>query len=135
VTLTDRDLKEIIEAFVDVVNNDDCLQEVLDTYRGDQSLGIHITGSNLKTGIIASGGRLRVLTTLDHPTIMISMGGAIFWDIINSKTGNLARVKVYRGIFTDQDITVEPPPGIESGMLHIENLVAVFTRFAKVVMG
>ena len=134
-TITDSDLKTIIDSFVDIANSDGELQSVMDTYQSDRSLGVKIMGSKLNTGFMISDRRLKLMTELHQPTVLVTMGRATFWDVINSENGNLARMKVYRGIFTDQDILVDPPPGLESGMLHIENVIKVFARVAQVVMG
>jgi len=134
-TITDSDLKTIIDSFVDIANSDGELQSVMDTYQSDRSLGVKILGSKLNSGFMISDRRLKFLTELHKPTVLVTMSRTTFWDVINSENGNLARMKVYRGIFTDQDILVDPPPGLESGMLHIENVIKVFSRVAQVVMG
>jgi len=59
----------------------------------------------------------------------------MYWNIINSESSGIARARIFTAIFTEESITVDPPPGVSGGALHIENVIKVFTYIAKTVMG
>jgi len=132
--ITDDDLKEITECFVEIVNKTGELETIAQNYT-DHSLAIQITGAKVNAGFIIDNGKLRLLDVVDKPTIKVTMDKNTYWDILNSKSSGLARAKIFTCVFTEESITVSPPPGIGGGMLHVENVVKIFGIIAKQVMG
>ncbi len=94
-----------------------------------------MAGSRFKTGFIVQGGRIRMLSDLDTPTVRIMMSKPTYWAIINANSATEARAMIYRGVFSDESILFDPPPGIDAGMLHLENVMQIFSYIAEKVMG
>lgn len=133
--ITDEDIKEITECFVEIVNNTGELEEITKNYNDERSLAIKIAGSEISTGFIIDNRKLRMLETVDKPTVEVVMDKNTYWDILNSTNSGLARAKIFTCVFTEESIMVTPPPGANGGMLHIENVVQIFDIIAKQVMG
>jgi len=133
--ITDSDIKEITECFVEVVNKTDELGSIAKSYKDDRSLAMQIAGTKIDTGFIIDDGKLRMLKLVDKPTVRVVMDKNVYWDILNSSNSGLARAKIFTCIFTEESIKVYPPPGVGGGMLHIENIVQIFDIIAKQVMG
>ena len=132
--ITDDDITEITECFVEIVNKTGELKTITQNYKDERSLAIQITGTKINTGFIIDDGKLRMLENVDKPTVKVAMNKNTYWDILNSTDSGLARAKIFTCIFTEESIAVSPPPGLDGGMLHIENVVNIFNIIAKQVM-
>lgn len=133
--ITDNDINELTECFVEIVNKTGELETITQSYKDKRSLAIQIVGTKINTGFIIDDGELRMLDGVDKPTIKVTMDKNTYWDILNSPSSGLARAKIFTCVFTEESITVSPPPGIGGGMLHIENVVKIFSIIAKQAMG
>ena len=133
--IADEDIRDVTDAFVQIANKNGMLEDVMKDYQDKRSLAIRIMGSRFKTGFIFKDGKIRMLSDLDTPTVVVTMDKDMYWNIINSESSGIARAMIFTGIFTEESITVEPPPGVSGGALHIENVIKVFNIIAKTVMG
>lgn len=134
--ITDDDIKEITECFVEIVNKTGELETITRSYKDKRSLAIQIVGTMISTGFIIDDGKLRMLNDgVDKPTIKVTMDKNTYWGVLNSTNSGLARAKIFTGVFTEESIMVSPLPGIGGGMLHIENVIQIFDIIAKQVMG
>jgi len=133
--ITDNDINQITECFVEIVNKTGELEAIAQSYNDKRSLGVQITGTKINTGFFIDNGKIRMLNGVDKPTVKVTMDKNTYWDILNSKSSGLARAKIFTCVFTEESITVVPPPGIGGGMLHVENVVKIFGIIAKQVMG
>ena len=133
--ITDEDIRDVTEAFVQIANKTGMLEEVMSDYQDKRSLAIKIMGSRFKTGFIFKDGRIRMLSDLDTPTVTVTMDKDMYWNIINSESSGIARARIFTAVFTEESIIVEPPPGVSGGALHIENVIKVFNSISKTVMG
>lgn len=133
--ITDEDIRDVTEAFVQIANKTGMLEDIMKDYQDKRSLAIKIMGSRYKTGFIFKDGRIRMLSDLDTPTVTVSMDKDMYWNIINSESSGIARARIFTAVFTEESITVEPPPGVSGGALHIENVIKVFNSISKTVMG
>lgn len=133
--ITDEDIRDVTEAFVQISNKTGQLSDIMKDYQDKRSLAIKIIGSRYKTGFIFKDGKIRMLSDLDTPTVTVSMDKDMYWNIINSESSGIARARIFTAIFTEETIYVDPPPGVSGGALHIENVIKVFNSIAKTVMG
>uniref|UniRef100_A0A6M3X4Q8 Uncharacterized protein n=1 Tax=viral metagenome TaxID=1070528 RepID=A0A6M3X4Q8_9ZZZZ len=133
--IADEDIRDVTEAFVQIANKTGMLEDIMKDYQDKRSLAIRIMGSRFKTGFIFKEGRIRMLSDLDTPTVTVTMDKEMYWNIINSESSGIARARIFTAIFTEESITVDPPPGVSGGALHIENVIKVFNSIAKTVMG
>jgi len=133
--IADEDIRDVTEAFVQIANKTGMLENIMKDYQDKRSLAIRIMGSRFKTGFIFKEGRIRMLSDLDTPTVTVTMDKEMYWNIINSESSGIARARIFTAIFTEESVTVDPPPGVSGGALHIENVIKVFTYIAKTVMG
>uniref|UniRef100_A0A6M3JXW0 Uncharacterized protein n=1 Tax=viral metagenome TaxID=1070528 RepID=A0A6M3JXW0_9ZZZZ len=133
--ITDEDIRDVTEAFVQIANKTGMLEEVMSDYQDKRSLAIKIMGSRFKTGFIFKEGRIRMLSDLDTPTVTVTMDKDMYWNIINSESSGIARARIFTAVFTEESIIVDPPPGVSGGALHIENVIKVFNSISKTVMG
>lgn len=133
--ITDEDIRDVTEAFVQIANKTGMLEDIMKDYRDKRSLAIKIMGSRFKTGFIFKEGRIRMLSDLDTPTVTVAMDKDMYWNIINSESSGIARARIFTAIFTEETISVDPPPGVSGGALHIENVIKVFDSISKTVMG
>lgn len=133
--LTDEDIRDVTEAFVQIANKDGTINDVMKEYQDKRSMAIKISGSRFKTGFIFKDGKLRMLSDIDKPTVTVTMDKEIYWKIINAESSGLAKAMIYTAIFTEESIIVDPPPGVSGGALHIENVIKVFNSISKNVMG
>lgn len=133
--IADEDIRDVTEAFVQIANKTGMLEDIMKDYQDKRSLAIRIMGSRFKTGFIFKEGRIRMLSDLDTPTVTVTMDKEMYWNIINSESSGIARARIFTAIFTEESVTVDPPPGVSGGALHIENVIKVFTYIAKTVMG
>jgi len=133
--IADEDIRDVTEAFVQIANKTGMLEDIMKDYQDKRSLAIRIMGSRFKTGFIFKEGRIRMLSDLDTPTVTVMMDKEMYWNIINSESSGIARARIFTAIFTEESVTVDPPPGVSGGALHIENVIKVFTYIAKTVMG
>lgn len=133
--ITDEDIRDVTDAFVQIANKTGMLDEVMKDYRDKRSLAIRIAGSRYKTGFIFKDGKIKMLSDIDTPTVTVSMDKDMYWTIINSENSGIARARIFTAIFTEESIIVEPPPGMAGGALHIENVIKVFNSIAKTAMG
>lgn len=133
--ITDEDIRDVTEAFVQIANKTGMLEDIMKDYQDKRSLAIKILGSRFKTGFIFKDGRIRMLSDLDTPTVTVSMDKDMYWNIINSESSGIARARIFTAVFTEESIIVDPPPGVSGGALHIENVIKVFNSISKTVMG
>ena len=132
--ITDQAIQEVTEAFVAIANLDGSIEAIFENYKDSRSMAIEVAGSRFKTGFIVQDGRIRMLSSLDRPTVKIAMLKPTYWAIINARSAAEARAMIYRGVFTDESILFDPPPGIDAGMLHLENVMQIFSYIAEKVM-
>jgi hypothetical protein len=133
--IADEDIRDVTEAFVQIANKTGMLEDIMKDYQDKRSLAIRIMGSRFKTGFIFKEGRIRMLSDVDTPTVTVTMDKEMYWNIINSESSGIARARIFTAIFTEESVTVDPPPGVSGGALHIENVIKVFNSIAKTVMG
>lgn len=133
--ISDEDVLEITQAFVQIANEGGGLNQIVEQYRFNRSLAIRVLGTRIRTGFIIKDGKIQMLSDLDHPTVTVTLDKTTYWDIINSKDAKLARAKIYAAVFTEEGITMEPPPGTQGGALHLQNVMAVFSKLSQLVMG
>lgn len=133
--IADEDIRDVTEAFVQIANKTGMLEDIMKDYQDKRSLAIRIMGSRFRTGFIFKEGRIRMLSDLDTPTVTVTMDKEMYWNIINSESSGIARARIFTAIFTEESVTVDPPPGVSGGALHIENVIKVFNSIAKTVMG
>lgn len=131
--ITDKDIIEVTEAFITISNKDGGLQSIIDSC-GKNSLAVRIIGTRIKTGFIVQDGKFRMLSDVDRPTVTVTLDKETYWNIINSEDPGTARAKIYLGVFTEENIVFDPPPGTDGGALHVENLIKLFGAIAKTVM-
>jgi len=132
--ISDNDVTEITQAFVQIANEEGKLTHIVEQYRS-RSLAIRILGTHIRTGFIIKEGKIQMLNELDRPTITVTMDKITYWDVINSTDAKLARAKIYTAVFTEEGITMDPPPGTQGGALHLQNVMAVFSQLSQIVMG
>lgn len=133
--ITDKNIQDVTEAFVDITNKTGALDEVTKQYDTSRSLAVRVLGTRFKTGFIMKNGGLKMLSALDKPTVSMTMDKETYWSIINSESPGIARAKIFVGVFTEESIVFDPPPGTQGGALHMENVVKVFSALAETVMG
>lgn len=132
--ITDEDIRKITEAFITIANQTGKFDELVAQCK-DRSLGIRIIGTRLRTGFVVGDGQFRILGSIDKPTVLVTMDKDTFWDIINAESPGLSRAKIYLGVFTEESINFEPPPGTQGGALHMENLIKLFSLLSEAVIG
>lgn len=135
--ISDTDIKTIIESFVDIANKNHALDDLMAVYSAasNRTLGVRILGSAFHSGFIFKDGVVQTMESLDRPTLLVEMDKGTFWNIINSESAGAAKMRVYAGIFAEESVHVYPPPGVEGGLLHLENVIRIFGEIAKLVMG
>jgi hypothetical protein len=133
-TITDSDIRTVVDAFVSIANNTPGLAGVMQTYRSKRSLAVKLLDTSAMEGFIVEGGRIRNIHRLDNPTVVVTMGKNTFWHIINSPSAKVARLRVYSAIFSEETIHVDPPPGVEAGALHLENVLTLFGTIAETAL-
>lgn len=134
-TVTDKDIEEVIGCFVDVANETGVLGEIAKQYSEQRSLAIRIEGSSVKTGFILKDGRIANLREADKPTVLTTINRNVFWKIINTEDPRVAKMMIYNAVFCDENIKMTPPPGIGGGALHLENLILIFEQITRVIGG
>ncbi len=132
--INDADIQEIISLFIEVGNKDGELSRIVEHYKGSRSLALTISDSKVQTGFLMRDGRLQALAGVKGATITVSMPKLMFFDIVNSPNAATARAKIYTAVFTTEKIRMDPPPGMEAGMLHFQNVVKVFSFIAEKVL-
>ena len=132
--ITDQAIQEVTEMFVEIANLDGSIEAIFESYKDNRSLAIEVADSRFKTGFIMQAGKIRMLSSLDKPTVKIAMLKPTYWAIINAGSVAESRAMIYRGVFTDESILFDPPPGVDGGMLHLENLMQVFSFIAEKVV-
>ena len=133
--IKDEDIKDITECFVELVNGSDDLKGLMADYSHDRTLAIKIIGTQFETGFIMDGDKIRMLTKVDSPTVTATMDRNLYWNILNAATANIAEVLLMKGIYTDEVITLIPPPGIDGGAVHLMNIVKIFKLITEKVIG
>lgn len=150
--ITDDDVKEVIELFIEVANDKGALGDVLSEYK-EKSLALLIHDSAYKTGFMLQNGKLRAFRTLDRPTCLITTDKGTFWKIINLKESDvvrpedkhltakdrkrviqerlaeLRRLLIYTAFLTEHRLSFQT----EDGDIHIhsENLIKIFSNIAE----
>lgn len=130
----DEDIRQVTEAFVSIANKTGVLESVISDCRG-HSLAFRIVGSRFKTGFIVNDGKIRMLSELDKPEVTVTIDKETYWDVINSESSGLARAKFYLGVYTEESIVFDPPPGTRGGALQMENVIKVLSAVSECVMG
>lgn len=133
--ITDDDITAVVDSFITIANENHALDHLLSQYHSNRTLGVRVVGTKFKSGFMFKNSRLQRLSDIDKPTVTVTMDKNIFWHIINSESAKIAKLKVYHAIFSEETVLVEPPPGIESGALHLENIMQVFGAISEMVMG
>lgn len=133
-SVKDEDVREVIDLFVQVANDTGILTSIAQSYRNDRSLGIRITDAGVKTGFMLQEGRIVLMSATDRPTVIVAIPKDVFWRVINAESPVAAKALIYNGVFCDDTISMNPPPGAQGGALHLENLVLIFERIMKVTM-
>jgi len=133
--IKDEDIIEVTEAFIGIANEGGALEDILRQYQSGKSLAIKITGTRINTGLIIKNGKLHMLSHLDSPTVVVTMDKNLYWDIINAPSAAVARTKLWVGVYTEERILMDPPPGAHGGALHMQNLMKFFSEVSTIVMG
>ncbi len=128
--ITDEDIKEITELFIEVANDTDALSDVMDEYR-ERSLAFRIHDSAYKTGFIFQNGKIRALRTLDRPTCLVETDKNTFWKIINQDDPDLQRLLIYTAFLTERSLSLQSEDG--DIQIHSENLIKIFSNIAEMV--
>lgn len=133
--ISDRDIKDVVNAFVDIANSTGVLTSVASQYdTGGRSLGIRIVGnSKFKTGIIIEDNTIKSMRMMDEPTVTATIEKITFWNIINAPTAEVARTAIYTSMYTEQTIDLDPPIG-KGAELHFENIIKIFNAVANEVI-
>lgn len=126
--ITDDDIKEITELFIEVANDTGALSDVMDEYK-ERSLALKIHDSAYKTGFIFQGGKLRALRTLDRPTCLVTTDKNTFWKIINQDDQDLQRLLIYTSFLTERSLSLQSEDG--DIQIHSENLIKIFSNIAE----
>jgi len=126
--ITDEDIKEITELFIEVANDTGALSEVMDEYK-ERSLALQIRDSAYKTGFILQNGKIRSLRTLDRPTCLVITDKSTFWKIINQDDPELQRLLIYTAFLTEKSLSFQTDDG--DIQIHSENLIKIFTHIAE----
>jgi len=126
--ITDEDIKEITELFIEVANDTDALSEVMDEYM-ERSLALKIHDSAYKTGFILQNGKIRSLRTLDRPTCLVTTDKNTFWKIINQDDHDLQRLLIYTAFLTEKSLSFQTEDG--DIQIHSENLIKIFSKIAE----
>ena len=126
--ITDEDIKEITELFIEVANDTGALSDVMDEYR-ERSLALKIHDSAYKTGFIFQNGKLRALRTLDRPTCLVETDKSTFWKIINQDDPDLQRLLIYTAFLTEKSLSFQTEDG--DIQIHSENLIKIFSNIAE----
>lgn len=150
--ITDEDIKEITELFIEVANDTGALSEVMDEYR-ERSLALKIHDSAYKTGFILQNGKIRALRTLDRPTCLVTTDKNTFWKILNLKEkdvekpedkhltaeernriiqerlADLRRLLIYTAFLTEHRLSFQTEDG--DIQIHSENLIKIFSKIAE----
>lgn len=133
--ISDEDIRQVTEAFVVIANKTGMLEDVIADCQG-HSLAFRIIGSRFKTGfIVINDGKIRMLSELDKPEVTVTMDKETYWDVINSENAGLAKARFYLGVYTEESIVFEPPPGTQGGALQMENVIKVLSAVSECVMG
>jgi len=126
--ITDEDIKEITELFIEVANDTGALSEVMDEYK-ERSLALKIHDSAYKTGFILQNGKIRSLRSLDRPTCLVTCDKNTFWKIINQDDHELQRLLIYTAFLTERSLSFQTEDG--DVQIHSENLIKIFTKIAE----
>lgn len=126
--ITDDDIKEITELFIEVANDTGALSEVMDEYK-ERSLALKIHDSAYKTGFIFQNGKIRALRSLDRPTCLVTTDKNTFWKIINQDDPDLQRLQIYTAFLTEKSLSFRTDDG--DIQIHSENLIKIFSNIAE----
>ncbi len=126
--ITDDDIKEITELFIEVANDTNALSDVMDEY-GERSLALKIHDSAYKTGFIFQNNKLRSLRTLDRPTCLVTTDKNTFWKIVNQDDPELQRLLIYTAFLTERSLSLHSEDG--DIQIHSENLIKIFSNIAE----
>jgi len=126
--ITDDDIKEITELFIEVANDTGALSEVMDEYK-ERSLALKIHDSAYKTGFIFQNGKLRALRSLDRPTCLVTTDKNTFWKIINQDDPKLQQLQIYTAFLTEKSLSFRTEDG--DIQIHSENLIKIFSNIAE----
>lgn len=131
--ISDEDIRQVTEAFVAIANKTGMLERVITDCQG-HSLAFRIVGSRFKTGFLVHDGKIRMLSELDKPEVTVTIDKETYWDVINSENAGLAKARFYLGVYTEESIVFEPPPGTQGGALQMENVIKVLGAVTECVM-
>ncbi len=133
-TVKDDDIREVISLFIQVANDTGVLGDVAKSYRDNRSMGIRITDAGVRTGFMLKDGKIVPMQATDKPTVIVAIPKDTFWRIINADNPVEAKTLIYNGVFCDDTISMNPPPGMQGGALHFENLVLIFEKIVQTTM-
>jgi hypothetical protein len=124
--ISNSDIKIVVESFVTIANNTGVVREMVSEHdlKG-RSLGIQIVGdSNFKTGFIIKNGDLSLMKTLDEPTVTFTFQKLTFWNLMNARNPEVAKMTLFNALYTDQTLSIDPPIG-RGAEVHFENILKV----------
>lgn len=127
--ITDDDVKEIVDLFIEVANGTDALADVVKDYV-DRSLGIKIYDSAYHTGFILQNGKIQALKSLDRPTCIITTDKRTFWKILNIENPELQRIAIYTAFYTERTLELNSQDG--DIQIHAENLIKIFSKISEI---
>lgn len=133
-TVKDEDIREVISLFIQVANDTGVLGDIAKSYRDHRSMGIRITDAGVRTGFVLREGKIVSMVDSDKPTVIVAIPKDVFWRIINADNPVEAKTLIYNGVFCDDTISMTPPPGMQGGALHLENLVLIFEKIVQTTM-
>lgn len=130
--VSDSDLEELMGYFVQVANGIPELEPVLDEYH-DRSLAIRVYDSNFNKGIMFERGKIRVLQSLDRPTVTVTTNKDTFWDIVNAENAKIQQTLIFTSLFTTRTLEVNCED--QDTMFHLLNVNKIFKAIMEMSGG
>jgi hypothetical protein len=130
--VSDADLEELMDLFVGIANGIPNLEPVLTEYH-DRSLAIKVYDSNFTKGIMFERGKIRLLQSLDRPTVTVTTNKDTFWDIVNSDNSEIQQKLIFVSLFTTR--TLEVNCSDQDVMFHLLNVNKIFKAIMEMSGG
>ncbi len=130
--VSDADLEELMDLFVGIANGIPNLEPVLTEYH-DRSLAIKVYDSNFTKGIMFDRGKIRLLQSLDRPTVTVTTNKDTFWDIVNSDNSEIQQKLIFVSLFTTR--TLEVNCADKDVMFHMLNVNKIFKAIMEMSGG
>lgn len=130
--VSDADLEELMDLFVGVANGIPNLEPVLAECH-DRSLAIRVHDSNFTKGIMFERGKIRLLQSLDRPTVTVTTDKDTFWDIVNSDNAEMQQKLIFVSLFTTRALEVNCPD--KDVMFHLLNVNKIFKAIMEMSGG